>query len=96
MAATATAIAASVPLAAYAGAVVASVAVTTTRPAQSTLIPSVSVTPDQLTAANMVVSWVEAAGIASASEVEDKARRSSVQLPVRVLLLTAASPRRRS
>jgi hypothetical protein len=46
--------------------VVASAAVTTTRPAQSTLIPSVSVTPDQLTAANVVVSWVEAAGIAAA------------------------------
>jgi len=46
--------------------VVASTAVTTTRPAQSTLLPSVSVTPDQLTAANLAVSWVEAAGIAAA------------------------------
>jgi MFS family permease len=66
MAATAVAVIAGVPLAAYAFAVVASAAVTTTRPAQSTLIPSVSVTPDQLTAANVVVSWVEAAGIAAA------------------------------
>jgi Cyclic nucleotide-binding domain len=66
MAATAVAIIAGVPLAAYAAAVVASAAVTTTRPAQSTLIPSVSVTPDQLTAANVVVSWVEAAGIVAA------------------------------
>jgi hypothetical protein len=66
MAATAVAVMAGVPLAAYAAAVVASAAVTTTRPAQSTLIPSVSVTPDQLTAANVVVSWVEAAGIAAA------------------------------
>ena len=66
MAATAVAVIAGVPLAAYAVAVVASAAVTTTRPAQSTLIPSVSVTPDQLTAANVVVSWVEAAGIAAA------------------------------
>jgi MFS family permease len=66
MAATAVAVIAGVPLAAYAAAVVASAAVTTTRPAQSTLIPSVSVTPDQLTAANVVVSWVEAAGIAAA------------------------------
>jgi MFS family permease len=66
MAATAVAIIAGAPLAAYAAAVVASAAVTTTRPAQSTLIPSVSVTPDELTAANVVVSWVEAAGIAAA------------------------------
>ena len=66
MAATAVAMIAGVPLAAYAAAVVASAAVTTTRPAQSTLIPSVSVTPDQLTAANVAVSWVEAAGIVAA------------------------------
>jgi MFS family permease len=66
MAATAVAVIAGVPLAAYAAAVVASAAVATTRPAQSTLIPSVSVTPDQLTAANVVVSWVEAGGIVAA------------------------------
>jgi hypothetical protein len=66
MAATAVAVIAGVPLAAYAAAVVASAAVTTTRPAQSTVIPAVSVTPDQLTAANVVVSWVEAAGIVAA------------------------------
>jgi MFS family permease len=66
MAATAAAIVAGAPVAAYAAAVVAAAAVTTTRPAQSTLIPSVSVTPDQLTAANVVVGWVEAAGITTA------------------------------
>ena len=66
MAATAVAISAGVPLAAYAAAVVASTAVTSTRPAQSTVIPSMAATPDQLTAANVVVSWVEAAGIAAA------------------------------
>jgi MFS family permease len=66
MAATAVAIIAGAPVAAYAAAVVASAAVTTTRPAQSTLIPSVSVTPDQLTAANVVAGWVEAAGITTA------------------------------
>jgi MFS family permease len=66
MAATAVAVIAGVPLAAYAAAVVASAAVATIRPAQSTLVPSVSVTPDQLTAANVVVSWVEAAGIVAA------------------------------
>src|SRR5690348_507437 len=65
MAATAAAIIAGAPLAAYAAAVVTAAAVTTTRPAQSTLIPSVASTPDQLTAANVVVAWVEATGIAA-------------------------------
>jgi hypothetical protein len=69
MAATAVAIAGGLPLAAYGAAVVASTAVTATRPAQSTLIPSLTVTPDQLTAANVVVSWVEAAGIAIAGSL---------------------------
>ncbi len=66
MAATAVAVIASAPIAAYAAATVAAAAVTTTRPAQAALIPSVSVTPDQLTAANVVVGWVEAAGITTA------------------------------
>ena len=66
MAATAVAVVAGAPTAAYAAAMVASAAVTTTRPAQAALIPSVSVTPDQLTAANVVVGWVEAAGITTA------------------------------
>ena len=63
MAATAAAVLADVPVAAYALAAATSVALTTTRPAQSALIPSVAVTPDQLTAANVVVSWLEAAGV---------------------------------
>jgi MFS family permease len=65
MAGTAAAVIAGVPLAAYAAAVVASVLVTTTRPAQATLIPSVAVTPDQLTAANVTVGWMEAVSIAA-------------------------------
>jgi cyclic nucleotide-binding protein len=69
MGATAVAIAGGVPLAAYAAAVVASTAVTATRPAQSTLIPSLAVTPDQLTAANVVISWAEAVGIAVAGSL---------------------------
>jgi hypothetical protein len=69
MGATAVAIASGVPLAAYAAAVVASTAFTATRPAQWTLVPSLAVTPDQLTAANVVVNWVEAVGIAAAGSL---------------------------
>jgi Na+/melibiose symporter-like transporter len=65
MAGTAVAVIAGAPLAAYAAAVFASALVTTTRPAQATLIPSVAVTPDQLTAANVAVGWVEAVGVAA-------------------------------
>ncbi len=54
------------PLLAYAFAAVASVALTTTRPAQSAVIPAAAVTADQLTAANVVVSWLEAAGLVTA------------------------------
>jgi hypothetical protein len=63
MAATALAVAAGAPLAAYGAAIVASTAVTTSRPAQAALIPSLSVTPDQLTAANVALAWVEASAI---------------------------------
>jgi Major Facilitator Superfamily/Cyclic nucleotide-binding domain len=63
MAAAAAAIFAGVPIAAYAAAVIFCVAQATTRPAQSVLIPSVAATADQLTAANVVVSWLESAGV---------------------------------
>jgi MFS family permease len=66
MAGTAAAVMVGAPLAAYAAAVVAATAVTTTRPAQAALIPSVAVTPDQLTAVNVVVGWLEATGMAVA------------------------------
>jgi MFS family permease len=66
IAAVAAAVIARAPLAAYAGAVVAATAVTTTRPAQYSLIPSVAATPDQLTAANVLAGWLEAVGIAAA------------------------------
>ena len=63
--AAAVAVVAGVPVAAYAAVVIAAAAETGTRPAQAMLIPSVAATPDQLTAANVLVGWVEAAGFAA-------------------------------
>jgi MFS family permease len=65
-AAAAGAVVVGVPAVVYAVAVIAAAAVTGIRPAQATLIPSVAATPDQLTAANVLVGWVEAAGFAAA------------------------------
>jgi MFS family permease len=62
VAAIAAAVLAGTPLAAYAAAVAATTAVTSARPAQAVLIPSVATTPHQLTAANVAVGWLEAAG----------------------------------
>ncbi len=63
MAAAAAAISSGVPVAAYACAVIYCVAQSTTRPAQSVLAPSVAATADQLTAVNVVISWLESAGV---------------------------------
>jgi MFS family permease len=62
VAAIAAAVVVGTPLAAYAAAVAATTAMTSARPAQAALAPSVATTPDQLTAANVAVGWIEAAG----------------------------------
>src|ERR671932_1114493 len=69
MLATAAAIAADVPPAAYGGAVVASVAVATTRPAQAVVVPALVRTAEELTAANAVTGWVENVGAVASSLV---------------------------
>ena len=67
MVATAAAIAIGAPLAAYAGAVVASAAVATTRPAQTPLVPALVRNAEELTAANALTGWIESASVVAAS-----------------------------
>jgi MFS family permease len=62
MLATAAAISAGVPPAAYAAAVVASVAVATTRPALSVVVPALVRSAEELTATNAVTGWLESVG----------------------------------
>jgi MFS family permease len=68
MAATAVAIVAHAPVPfIYAGAVVAATAVTITRPAQAVIVPSLARSAEELTATNVVSSWVESVGVLLAS-----------------------------
>jgi len=57
------------PALAFAAAVVTATSATATRPAQATLFPSLAATPDQLTAVNVMVGWVEAAGFTVAASL---------------------------
>ncbi len=67
---TAIAIYADAPIALiYAGAVVASTAVTITRPAQAVIVPSLARSAEELTATNVVSSWVENGGVLVASMI---------------------------
>jgi hypothetical protein len=56
-----------VPPAAYAGAVVASAAVATTRPAQTPLVPGLVRSAEELTAANALTGWIESASVVASS-----------------------------
>src|SRR5918995_5371755 len=67
MLATAVAIGLEAPLAAYVGAVVASAAVATTRPAQTPLVPGLVHDAEQLTAANALTGWIESASLVASS-----------------------------
>jgi hypothetical protein len=55
------------PLAAYSGAVVASAAVATTRPAQTPLVPGLVRNAEELTAANALTGWIESASVVASS-----------------------------
>ena len=67
MLATALAIGLDAPLAAYVGAVVASAAVATTRPAQTPLVPGLVHNAEELTAANALIGWIESASLVASS-----------------------------
>jgi Major Facilitator Superfamily/Cyclic nucleotide-binding domain len=67
MLATAVAIVLEVPPAAYVGAVVASAAVATTRPAQTALVPGLVRDAGELTAANALTGWIESASVVASS-----------------------------
>jgi Major Facilitator Superfamily/Cyclic nucleotide-binding domain len=55
------------PLAAYAGAVVASAAVATTRPAQTVVVPGLVHKAEELTAANALTGWIESMSVVASS-----------------------------
>jgi hypothetical protein len=67
MLAAAVAIALDSPLAAYAGAVVASAAVATTRPAQTVVVPGLVHNAEELTAANALTTWTESVSVVASS-----------------------------
>jgi hypothetical protein len=67
MLAAAVAIALDSPLAAYAGAVVASAAVATTRPAQAVVVPGLVHNAEELTAANALTGWIESVSVVASS-----------------------------
>jgi hypothetical protein len=67
MLAAAAAIAMDSSLAAYAGAVVASAAVATTRPAQTVVVPGLVHNAEELTAANALTGWIESVSVVASS-----------------------------
>jgi MFS family permease len=76
------------PLVAYGAAILSSIAVVTTRPAQVALLPELADSPEDLTAANIGLGWAENAGVVVAGLLS--AGLLTWSGPAAVLAVTAA------
>jgi Cyclic nucleotide-binding domain/Major Facilitator Superfamily len=88
LAVTASGVAVGQPLVAYGAAIVSSIALVTTRPAQIALLPALAESPEDLTAANIALGWAENTGVVVAGLLA--AGLLTWSGPAAVLAVTAA------